>query len=100
MSSKHGLAPFDPAEYLRSDEEIAEYLRALWEDGGVEGFLSGIGDAARAKGMMQIAKEAGVGRESLYKSLSAKGNPAFKTVVKVANALGVKLDVKPITARA
>jgi probable addiction module antidote protein len=85
--------PWDPAEHLKTDERIAAYLEAVFEDGDPELVAAALGDVARAKGMAQISKQAGLGRESLYKALSVKGNPEFATVLKVIHALGFKLKV-------
>ena len=85
--------PWDSAEYLKTDEDIAEYLEAAFEDGDPALITHALGDVARAKGMTQIAQAAGLGRESLYKALSPDGNPEFATVLKVVHALGLKLKV-------
>ena len=85
--------PWDSAEYLKTDEDIAEYLEAVFEDGDPALVAAALGDVARAKGMTQIAQAAGLGRESLYKALSPEGNPEFATVLKVIRALGLKLKV-------
>jgi probable addiction module antidote protein len=85
--------PYDIAEQLRTPKEMAAYLDA-WLDEAPEdasGIARALGDIARAKGMTQVAKDAGLSRESLYRALSADGNPSFATVLKVARALGVKL---------
>jgi len=89
MSNK--LETFDVAKYLDSNEVIAEYLSQILEDGDLDELLSAIGDIAKAKGMTQIAKETGLGRESLYKSFSAGSKPRFDTVMRVLNSFGVKL---------
>jgi len=86
-------APFDPAAYLDSDEVVAEYLTAATEDPNPEVFLAALGDVAKARGMSQIAKDAGLGRESLYKALSAGAHPRYETVNAVLHALGVKFAV-------
>ena len=86
-------APFDPAAYLDSDEVIAEYLTAAAEDPNPEVFLAALGDVAKARGMAQIAKDAGLGRESLYKALSAGAHPRYETVNAVLHALGAKFAV-------
>ena len=85
--------PWDSAAYLKTDEDIAHYLEAVFEDGDPSLVAAALGDVARAKGMAQIAKAAGLGRESLYKALSPEGNPEFATVLKVMRALGLKLKV-------
>ena len=81
------------AEHLRTPEEMAAYLDAWLEEApdDAAGIAKALGNIARAKGMTQVAKDAGLGRESLYKALSADGNPSFATVLKVARAVGVKL---------
>jgi probable addiction module antidote protein len=86
-------APFDAAAYLDSDEVIAEYLAAAAEDSNPEVFLAALGDVAKARGMAQIAKDAGLGRESLYKALSAGAHPRYETIKAVLYALGVKFAV-------
>src|SRR5580658_8583246 len=87
------FAQFDAAAYLDSDEVIAEYLTAAAEDANPEVFLAALGDVAKARGMAQIAKDAGLGRESLYKALSAGARPRFATVNAVLQALGVKFAI-------
>ena len=84
---------YDVAEQLRTAEEMAAYLDAWLEEApdDVSGIARALGDIARAKGMSQVAKDAGLSRESLYRALSADGNPSLSTVLKVARALGVKL---------
>ena len=84
---------YDVAEHLRTPEEMAAYLDAWLEDApdDAPGIAKALGNIARAKGMTQVAKDAGLSRESLYRALSADGNPSFSTVLKVARALGVKL---------
>ena len=83
--------PWDPAEHLETDEDMAAYLEAALEDGDPNLVAAALGDIARAKGMTQIAREAGLGRESLYKALSPEGNPEFATALKVVRALGLRL---------
>ncbi len=90
MSNK--LNTFDIAKYLDSNEIIAEYLSQILEDGDLDELLSAIGDIARAKGMTQIAKDTGLGRESLYKSFAIGARPRFDTVLKVLNSFGVRLQ--------
>lgn len=84
------LIAFDAARYLNDDEAIAEYMTAVLETNDPDLLLLALGDVARAKGMAQVAKDAGLGRESLYKALAPGAKPRFETVVKVARALGVK----------
>jgi probable addiction module antidote protein len=83
--------PFDPAEYLDSPGRIAAYLRVVFEDGDPTLIAAALGDIARAKGMTQLAAEAGVTREALYKALSATGDPRLSTFLGVMKALGIKL---------
>ena len=92
-SPKTRTTPYDVAEHLRTPEEMAAYLDAWLEEApdDASGIAKALGDIARAKGMSQVAKDAGLSRESPYRALSAKGNPSFATVKKVARALGVKL---------
>jgi probable addiction module antidote protein len=90
---KSDFKVFDAAEYLDNDEVIAEYLTAAAEDLNPDVFLAALGDVAKAKGMAQIAKDAGLGRESLYKALASGAQPRFETVQAVLKALGVKLAV-------
>ena len=85
--------PWDSAQYLETKEDIADYLEAVLEIGDPALLTHALGDIARSKGMAQIARAAGLGRESLYKALSAQGNPEFATVLKVIHALGLKLKV-------
>lgn len=87
------LTRFDIAEQLRTPAEMAAYLAVWLEEApdDVAGIARALGDVARAKGMAQVAKAAGLSRESLYKALSADGNPSFATVTKVMRALGVRL---------
>ncbi len=85
---------WDAAEHLKSEEDMAAYLEAALEEQDPALFAAALGDVARAKGMTQIAREAGLGRESLYKALSADGNPEFATVLKVLRSLGLKLHAR------
>jgi probable addiction module antidote protein len=96
-SSKPKTSTYDVAEHLRTPEEVAAYLDAWLEEApdDVSGIARALGDIARAKGMSQVAKEAGLSRESLYRALSEGGNPSFATVLKVARALGVRLHAQP-----
>jgi probable addiction module antidote protein len=86
---------FDASEYLDSEETIAEYLTAALEDENPQVFIAALGDVAKVRGMAQVAKDAGVGRESLYKALASDSKLRFETVRKVVDALGVKLVVEP-----
>ncbi len=89
---------FDTAEHLRTPEEMAAYLEACFEEaGGDAAFIAkALGDIARAKGMSQIARDAGLSRESLYKALSGERTPGFDTILKVIKALGLKLHAEPV----
>lgn len=96
-AAKARTSTYDMAEHLRTPEEVAAYLDAWLEESpdDVSGIARALGDIARAKGMSQVAKEAGLSRESLYRALSEGGNPSFATVLKVARALGVRLHAQP-----
>ncbi len=96
-TAKVKTSSYDVAEHLRTPEEMAAYLDAWLEEApdDVSGIARALGDIARAKGMSQVAKEAGLSRESLYRALSEGGNPSFATVLKVARALGVRLHAQP-----
>ena len=96
------LSPFDAAEYLENDEDMAAYLQAVMLEAGDDSALiaSALGDIARARGMSELARKTGLNREGLYKSLSGEGNPSFDTVLKVAHALGLTLSVAAQTATA
>jgi probable addiction module antidote protein len=84
---------FDIAEYLDSEEMIAAYLSSILEDGDAAEFITALGDVARAKGMAELAEKTGLGRESLYKTLSGKSKPRFDTVIKITRALGLNLNL-------
>ena len=81
---------WDPASHLSTEEDVAAYLEAALQDGDPQLVAAALGDIARAKGMSQIARDAGLGRESLYTSLSSSGNPELATVFKVISALGLQ----------
>lgn len=91
--AKTKTTAYEVAEHLRTPEEMAAYLNAWLEDAPYDaaGIARALGDVARAKGMLQVANDAGLSRESLYRALSEDGNPSFATVLKVASALGVRL---------
>ena len=91
--------PFDAAEYLETETDMAAYLQAAFEEGDPALIIHAIGNIARARGMSEIARETGLRRESLYKALSSEGNPEFATVLKVINALGIKLHTEPAHVR-
>lgn len=84
---------WDPADHLSTADDVAAYLEAALQDGDPQLVAAALGDIARAKGMSQVARDAGLGRESLYKSLSSSGNPELATVLKVISALGLQLHV-------
>jgi len=90
------LLPFDAARYLTDDAAVAEYMTAVLESEDPDLLLLALGDIARARGMAQVAKDAGLGRESLYKALAPGAKPRFDTVLKVAKALGVRLSALPV----
>lgn len=90
---------WDPAEHLETEEDMAMYLEAALEEGDPNLIAAALGDIARAKGMTQVAREAGLGRESLYKALSPAGNPAFGTILKVIAALGLQLHASTATTK-
>lgn len=94
---KQKASAHDVAEHLRTPAEMAAYLDAWLDEAPVDvsGIARALGDIARAKGMSQVAKEAGLSRESLYRALGEGGNPSFATVLKVARALGVRLHAQP-----
>ena len=87
------LTKFDAADYLDSDEAIAEYLTAALEDSNPDVFLAAVSDVAKARGMATIAKESGLGRDSLYKALAPGAKPRYETILKVLHGLGVKVSV-------
>jgi probable addiction module antidote protein len=93
--AKTKTRPWDAAEHLETEEDMAIYLDAALEKAGARLFAAALGDIARAKGMTEIAREAGLGRESLYKALAPDGNPEFATVLKVMRSLGLRLHAKP-----
>lgn len=86
-----GVKPFDAADYLNHEETIAEYINAALEDPNPDMFLVAIKTVARARGMAQLAKDTGLGRESLYKALSPGAKPRYDTILKVTQALGIRL---------
>ena len=87
--------PWDSAEHLKTEEDMALYLEAMIEESGGDpaAIAVALGNIARAKGMTEIARKTGLARENLYKALSPEGNPEFATVLKVAKALGLKLHI-------
>lgn len=91
-----GLPEFDITEHLPDEQAIAEYLTLVLEDGDPALLAASLGDVARARGMTQIAKDAGMGREALYKALRADAQPRFETIARVCKALGVRLVAQPM----
>jgi probable addiction module antidote protein len=87
---------FDAADYLNDEETIAEYLTAALEDPNPDVFLAAVRDVARTRGMAQLARDAGLGRESLYKALAPGAKPRYDTVLKLLYALGVKISATPV----
>ena len=94
--TKTQTRPWDPAEHLETEEDMAAYLNVALEEGDLSLIMATLGDIARAQRMAMVAQEAGLGRESLYKSLSANGNPEFATVLKVVQALGLRLQATAV----
>lgn len=92
------LKPFDAADYLDNEIVIAEYLNAALEDENPDVFLIAISDVAKARGMSKLAKDAGLGRESLYKALAPGAKPRYDTIIKLLKALGVELHTSPTNA--
>ena len=95
IMAKIHTRPWDVVEHLETEEDMAAYLEAALEEGDPQLAAAALGDIARAKGMSETAREAGLGRESLYKALSPGGNPEFATVLKVVQALGLRLKAAP-----
>jgi probable addiction module antidote protein len=94
------IKAFDLSDYLDSDDMVTEYLNQVLQDGDAAEFTRAVGHIARARGMAQLARDTGLGRESLYKALSADAKPRFETVFKVMQALGLKLQTSPVLATA
>jgi probable addiction module antidote protein len=88
------LRPFDPAEHLQTEEDILYYLEAAMEGNDPKHIAGALGDVARSKGMTEIAKKAGLGRQALYNALSESGNPTLETLTSVLKALGLQLTVQ------
>jgi probable addiction module antidote protein len=92
------LRKWDSAEHLKTDEDMALYLEACLQEAGDDAafIAKALGNIARAKGMSQLSRDTGMGRESLYKALSGEGNPSFATILKVTHALGIELHARPM----
>ena len=97
--AKTKTKPYDAAKFLETEADMAAYLQAALDEGDSTLVIHALGNIARARGMSQIARKTGLGRESLYKALSPDGNPEFATVFKVVQALGMKLHAKATRAR-
>ena len=97
MTKIADLKTFDVSDYLDSEEKIAEYLTVVLKDNDPTLLAAALGDVDRARGMTQLARDTGLAREALYRSLRATGNPSYATVVKVMQALGLKLVPQPLT---
>ena len=91
--------PFDAAEYLANDETQLAYLNTVLAEGDAQAMVAALGTVARARGMSQVARRSGLGRESLYKALSDSGHPAFTTIVGVASALGYTFEMRAAPAK-
>lgn len=96
------LSKWDSAQHLKTDEDIVMYLEACLDEAGDDAafIAKALGTIARAKGMSQLARDTGLGRESLYKALSGEGNPSFSTILKVTRALGIRLHPEVIPTAA
>lgn len=94
------LRPFDPANYLDTEEDILFYLEAAMEGNDPKQIASALGNIARSKGMTEMARKTGLGRQALYKALSEDGNPTLETLVAVLASLGLELTVQKRTAAA
>jgi probable addiction module antidote protein len=92
-----GTSKFDIADYLDSQEMIAEYLNTVLEEGDESDIINAIGHVAKAIGMSKIAEETGLSRTSLYKALSDGSKPQFATIVKVLKAIGGQIQINPTT---
>ena len=90
------LRKWDSAEHLKTDDDMAQYFEACLQEAGDDAAFvaKALGNIARAKGMSQLSRDTGLGRESLYKALSGEGNPSFATILKVASALGIRLHAR------
>jgi probable addiction module antidote protein len=91
---KEKTSVWDASEHLKTEDDMVAYLEAALEENDPALIAAALGDIAKAKGMTSIAKKTGLGRESLYKALSAEGHPEFSTVLKVVEALGLQLHAK------
>lgn len=96
--SDFNISDFDAADYLDDEESIAEYISAALEDPNPDSLIVAIRTVAKVRGMSELAKEAGLGRESLYKALTPGSKPRYETISKLIKALGVRLNAEPISA--
>lgn len=94
MTMPFELRPFDPAEHIETEEDIFYYLEAAMEGNDAKHIARALGDVARSKGMTEIAKKTGLGRQALYTALSENGNPTLETLTSVLGALGLELTVQ------
>jgi probable addiction module antidote protein len=99
VKNAYSFTVWDPAQHLKTEEDMAAYLEAALEEGDSALIAAALGDIARAKGMTKVARDAGLGRESLYKALSSSGNPEFSTILQVIQALGLQLHASPAAVR-
>lgn len=86
--------PFDPADYLSSEADIVDYIKIWMEDGSPQEIARAIGDVARSRGMSEISRKTGLGRQALYAALSENGNPTLETLTAVLDALGLQLSIQ------
>jgi probable addiction module antidote protein len=100
MSTSNKLTKWDSAEYLKTEEDVINYIEACLEENDPQLIPHALGVIARAKGMTQLAKDTGITREGLYKALSEEGNPEFSTMMKVFKGLGLKLTVQAASSPA
>jgi probable addiction module antidote protein len=96
VARKLGIRPFDAAEYLRGEADVAAYLEASLAYDDSRQLAAALGDVARARGMTKLARDTGMSRETLYRSLSAEGNPELATLSKALRAFGLRLSVQPV----
>ena len=99
QSRRLRTTPFDAATYLDDEQTVVAYLNEVLAEGEPSAVIAALGTVARARGMAKLARSTGLGRESLYKTLSSDGNPSFKTVLNVAAALGYSFNVRVLHPR-
>ena len=93
------VSKYDSADYLKTEDDFAEYLAAAAEGGDAAHFARALGTVARARNMSALARETGMSREGLYKALSGDGNPSLDTAMRVITSLGMRLSIQPIVKR-